>query len=280
MPARVDVEPGDVEPGDVEPVVVERGIIFAEKDGYRPLELDVYRPAVQHGPLPVLHQIHGGGWRVSHRSRAPRETRPWTPSFFDRMVAAGFVVVASSYRFSGEALYPAAIEDCLDAVRWIRTRVADHGGDPTRQVVFGQSAGGYLAAAVGLSREIDPVDGVICWYPLTDPGALADDDPAADFPSQWLGAALSTVPALTADAALPTRAHAGAPPFLIQHGTADTMAPFDQGRRLHEALIAAGATSHLETVDGGEHFFGGLDDAAVVALFDRAVAFATRCVTE
>lgn len=259
-------------------VVVERGVVFAEKDGYRFLELDVYRPGEPTEPRPVLHQIHGGGWRVSHRGRSPRETRAWTPSFFERMVAAGFVVVASSYRFSGEAPYPAAVEDSLDAVRWIRANIADHGGDPTRQVVFGQSAGGYLAAAVGLSREIDPVDGVICWYPLTDPGAIADDDPAADFPRQWLGARLSTIPDVTADASLPARAHPAAPPFLIQHGTGDTMAPFDQGRRLHDALLATGATSTLEPHDGAEHFFGGCDDATVVALFDRAMRFAADCV--
>lgn len=259
-------------------VVVERGVVFAEKDGYRFLELDVYRPAVVDGPRPVLHQIHGGGWRVSHRGRAPRETRAWTPSFFERMVAAGFVVVASSYRFSGEARYPAAVEDVLDAVRWIRANIAAHGGDPDRQVVFGQSAGGYLAAAVGLAREIEAVDGVICWYPLTDPGALADDDPAADFPRQWLGAPLSTIPEVTAQASLPAQAHPGAPPFLIQHGTADTAAPFDQGRRLHAALLAAGAASTLEHHAGAEHFFDGLADDAVVAVFERAMRFATECV--
>lgn len=260
------------------PAIVERGIVFAEKDGYRFLELDVYRPLEASGPLPVLHQIHGGGWRVSHRGRSPRETRAWAPSFFDRMVDAGFVVVASSYRYSGEAPYPAAVEDTLDAVRWIRAEIARFGGDPARQVLFGQSAGGYLAASAGLSTEIDPVDGVVCWYPLTDPGAIADDDPAADFPSAWLGAPLSTIPEVCAGAALPARARADAPPFLIQHGTADTMAPFDQGRRLHEALAAAGADSTLESFDGAEHFFGGCDDDTVVTLFDRAMAFARRCV--
>lgn len=260
------------------PAVVERGIVFAEKDGYRFLELDVYRPVTASGPLPVLHQIHGGGWRVSHRGRSPRETRAWAPSFFDRMVDAGFVVVASSYRYSGEAPYPAAVEDALDATRWIRAEIARFGGDPSRQVVFGQSAGGYLAAAVGLSTDIDPVDGVVCWYPLTDPGAIADDDPAADFPSAWLGAPLSTIPEVCADASLPARARPDAPPFLIQHGTADTMAPFDQGRRLHDALVGAGATSTLEPFEGAEHFFGGCDDTTVVALFDRAMQFARSCV--
>ncbi len=255
-------------------MIVERGIVFAERDGFRHLELDVYRPIEAMGPLPVVHQIHGGGWRRSHRGLAPRETRAWTPSFFERMVDAGFVVVASSYRFSGEALFPAAIDDVVDAARWIDANVVRFGGDPSRVVTFGQSAGGYLAAAIGLRDDAPRTCGVVCWYPLTDPGAIADDDPAADFPSQWLGAPLSTVPELTAAASLPARAHAGAPPFLIQHGTADTMAPFDQGVRLHEALTAAGATSTLESVADAEHFFGGRDDADIVAVFDRALAFA------
>lgn len=260
------------------PAVVDRGIVFAEKDGYRFLELDVYRPVEVPGPLPVLHQIHGGGWRVSHRGRAPRETRGWSPSFFDRMVDSGFVVVASSYRYSGEARFPAAVEDSLDATRWIRDNIERFGGDPHRQVVFGQSAGGYLAAAVGLSDEIEPVDGVVCWYPLTDPGAIADDDPAAEFPAAWLGAPLSTIPEVCAAASLPARARAGVPPFLIQHGTADTMAPFAQGRRLHDALVAAGAASILEPFEGVEHFFVGCEEATVIALFDRAMAFTRSCV--
>ncbi len=258
-------------------IVVERGIVFAEKTGYRFLELDVYRPATPTGGArPVLHQIHGGGWRVSHRSRAPRETRGWAPTFFERMVAAGFVVVASSYRYSNEALYPAAVEDTFDAVRWVHANIAEHGGDPDRQVLFGQSAGGYLAAAAGLASNLAPVDGVICWYPLTDPTTIADDDPASVFPALWLGGTLSTIPAVAADASLPARAHAGAPPFLIQHGTDDEQAPFGNGTGLHEALLAVGVESTLERFDGARHFFAGTSDAEIEALFDRAMAFARR----
>ena len=62
------------------------------------------------------------------------------------MVGAGFVVAASDYRFSGEALYPAAIEDTADALRLLRDNADRFGIDPSRVVLFGQSGGGYLAA--------------------------------------------------------------------------------------------------------------------------------------
>jgi acetyl esterase/lipase len=259
-------------------VTVERAIPYAEKEGYRFLEVDVYRPADQDGPLPLLHYIHGGGWRRSSRQMAPRETRAWTPSLFEQMVAAGFVVAASDYRFSGEALYPAAIEDTTDAVRWLRDNADRFGIDPSRVVLFGQSGGGYLALAVGLSREIDPAQGIVAWYPVTDFSALADDDPASDFPSKWLGAPLSTVPDLVERARLPKLARPDAPPVLLQHGTADTMAPFDQSARMYDALIAAGASVEFERFEGAEHFFVGCDDAQVYQIFERAMQFARDCV--
>ncbi len=260
-------------------VTVERAIPYAEKEGYRFLELDVYRPAEQNGSLPLLHYIHGGGWRRSSRQMAPRETRGWTPSLFELMVDAGFVVAASDYRFSGEALYPAAVEDTADAVRWLRDNADRIGIDPSRIVLFGQSGGGYLALAVGLSSEIEPVQGVVAWYPLTDFSALADDDPASDFPSTWLGARLSTVPDLVEQSRLPRLARSDAPPVLLQHGTADTMAPFDQSVRMHNALVAAGAMVEFDRFEGAEHFFVGCDDNEVRAIFERAMRFASACAS-
>jgi acetyl esterase/lipase len=259
-------------------VIIERAIPYAEKEGYRFLEVDIYRRTDQSGPLPLLHYIHGGGWRRSSRQMAPRETRGWTPSLFEQMVGAGFVVAATDYRFSGEALYPAAIEDTTDAVRWLRDHADRFGIDPLRVVLFGQSGGGYLALAVGLSRDVAPVQGIVAWYPVTDFSALADDDPASDFPSKWLGAPLSTVPDLVERARLPRLARADAPPVLLQHGTADTMAPFEQSVRMHDALTAAGAAVEFDRFEGAEHFFVGCDDTQVHEIFERSMQFARDCV--
>lgn len=258
---------------------VEQSVIFAEKDGYRPIELDVHRIAGSSEPLPLLLNVHGGGWRVSSRQRAPRETRSWTPSFFERLAAAGFVVASSDYRFSAEALYPAAIEDTVDALQFLRANAERFGIDPERAVVFGQSGGGYLAAAVGLHQAIEPVRGVVCWYPLTDFSRLDPTDAAAaTYPAQFLGAPLGEVPELVEASALTRLAHADAPPFLLHHGTADTMAPYDQSVALRDALAAAGASVELDSVDGAEHFFEGAGAARVEDIFRRTIDFARRCV--
>ena len=66
--------------------------------------------------------------------------------------------------------------------------------------------------------------------------------------------------------------------MLLQHGTSDTMAPFDQSVRLRDALVAVGAPVDLEAVDGAEHFFQGCDDVDVKDIFERTMQFARRCV--
>jgi acetyl esterase/lipase len=249
---------------------VDRAVIFGEKDGFRALELDVYRARESSEPRPLVLYVHGGGWRVSSRQRAPRETRQWTPSFFERVVDAGFVVAANDYRFSGEALFPAAVEDTGDALRWLREHAADYGIDPARVVLWGQSAGGLLAAMVGLDPDSRPLRGVVCWYPLTDLASLDHDD-AASFAALFLGGSIGGRLDLARMASPTSHAHKDAPPFLLQHGTNDTMAPFDQSVRLRDALTNAGGNARLEAVDGAGHFFEGSDD--VDAIFGRAVEF-------
>ena len=260
-------------------ITTERAVIYAEIPGYRALELDVHRDATTDETRPLLVSVHGGGWRVSNRQRTPRETRGWERSFHERMVDAGFVVACPSYRHSAEALYPAAVEDVAAAVEFLRSHAAEYGADASRVVLFGQSAGGYLALAVGLDPTIAPVQGIVAWYPLTDFSTMGDDESAAIFPSQWLGAPLSALAATVEQARLPRLARADAPPVLLQHGTADTMAPYDQSLLMEAALRAAGATVELETIDGADHFFGGASDETVEQIFEHAMAFSRICTT-
>ncbi len=147
---------------------VDKAIVFAEREGYRALELDVYRSASSSdAPLPVVVFIHGGGWSVGHR-RAPRETREWDRGFFERICDAGFAVAAISYRFSGEAAFPAQIDDVVDALRWLEGHADDLGIDAAHTYLWGASAGGMLAALAGLLPEGPSVRGVVVWYAVSD----------------------------------------------------------------------------------------------------------------
>jgi acetyl esterase/lipase len=256
-------------------VHVDKAIVFAERDGFRALELDVYRPDGQRdvggdGERPLVVYVHGGGWRVSHRSRAPRETRGWSRGFFERLVDAGFVVAAHDYRLSGEAIFPAQLDDTVQALRWLHANAGELGVASGRTYLWGASGGGNLAALAALVPDAPAVAGVVCWYPVTDLTAL-DHDADDSYEAYLLGGPIGEHLDLARSASPVTYAHAGAPPFLLQHGDADTWVPHDQSVRLAAALEAAGAPVQFESVPGADHFFGGAPD--VEGIYQRALDF-------
>jgi acetyl esterase len=115
----------------------------------------VYRPT-QADNAPMVLLIHGGGWAFG----SIEETEPLA-----RYLAAesGAVVVSTSYRLAPEHPFPAGLHDCEATLRWILTEGRKYGGDPSRLAVGGGSAGGNLAAAVGL-RAPDKVKALLLFY--------------------------------------------------------------------------------------------------------------------
>jgi acetyl esterase/lipase len=251
----------------------DKAIVFAEREGYRALELDIYRDGSSPAsPLPVVVFVHGGGWRVGHR-RAPRETREWERGFFDRICDAGFAAVACSYRFSGEATFPAQIDDVVDALRWIRDQGAEHGLNADRVYLWGASGGGTLAALAALVPEAPAVRGAVIWYAVSDFLSL-DLDATETWEAHLFGGPIGENAALARSASPLSFVRGDAPPFFIQHGELDTWVAFDQSVRLEKALGAVGAPVELEAVPGADHFFGGAPD--IEAIFERALAFLCR----
>ena len=205
---------------------------------------------------------------MSHRSRAPRETRPWDPGFFERLTTAGFVVAAPDYRFSGEARFPAQLDDVIEALCWLQAQADALGIDSRRTYLWGCSAGGALAAMAALVDGAPSVAGVVCAYAISD--LLALDQEAIDtFEAHLLGGAIGEHEELARSASAVSHVHAGAPPFLLQHGDADMWVPCDQSVRLAEGLQRAGVRFELDVVAGADHFFGGAPD--IEAIFDRAL---------
>jgi acetyl esterase/lipase len=249
-------------------VTVHRDVEYAEVLGFRPLELDLYLPSGASGPVPVVIHVHGGGWRRGSR-RHPLPALG--DGFYPGLAAAGIAVAAIDYRLSGEARYPAAVDDVRAAVAWARTALPGHGITPGPLVLWGDSAGGHLALLTALTGTL--VDGVVAWFPVTDLAGLRgpDDEDPESREALFLGAPPSLVPELARAASPVSHAHAGAPPVLLMHGDSDAMVPADQSIRLARALRDAGGTVTLELVPGASHFWDGADD--VPGIVARSAGF-------
>ena len=154
-------------------VTIHRDVVYSRAPGYRPLSLDLYAPE---GPARALClYLHGGGWRVGSRADGPGTARDWTPSFFERVAAMGLAMASVDYRLTGEARWPAQLDDVAAAAAFLSLQRKPLGVPTHRTVAWGVSAGGHLAAMHAL-RSADPgLDAVVCWYPPTDLAALADD---------------------------------------------------------------------------------------------------------
>ena len=254
-------------------VRVRHGVPYNALPGIRPLELDLYLPPEAPAAPPVVVFLHGGGWRLGSRHSAGPLFAGAAP--FVLLASRGIAVAAVDYRLSGEALWPAQLDDARAAVRWLRARAGELGIDGDRIAAWGESAGGHLAALLGLTDA--SVNAVVAWYAPSDLAALAGDigaDPmAADSrEAQLLGAPLPAVPELTAQASPVTHVHPGAPRFLLLHGTDDHFVPCVQSERFRDALSAAGVPVELETYEGADHMWRGSATAAEKAL-DRTADF-------
>jgi len=248
---------------------------YGEVLGFRPLELDLYVPAGLEGPVPVVVYVHGGGWQRGSR----RDPPPLLDAdFYDQIAAQGLAVAAVDYRLSGEARFPAPLEDVRAAVGWVRDHGAEHGLDPGRVFLWGDSAGGHLALLAALTGSA--VRAVVAWFAVTDlvgmPFDLAEaggiPDPGPDSrEARLLGAPAASVPDLARQASPVAHARADAPPVLLMHGTADDLVPAAQSIRLAEALRRTGTRVELELVPGASHFWKGASDIA--AILARSVEF-------
>lgn len=254
---------------------LQRGVVYAARPGYRPLELDLHTPPG--GPAPLIVFVHGGGWRVGSRTMFCPTWRDWAPTPFQRLVDAGFAVASVDYRLSGEATFPAQLDDVLAALDWLRGRPDV---DADRMVLWGESAGGHLAALAGLRGC---VRGVVDWYGPADlrtlaeqarPDAVARADEPGSREELLLGAPVARAGELATEASPVTHVHADAPPFHIAHGDADRFVPTAQSEQLASALRACGVDVELTLVPGADHLW--VDAPDPDGVFDAALTFAGR----
>lgn len=255
--------------------------------GFRPLRLDLHVPAG--GAAPLMIYIHGGAFIAGshHADDVVHPHKPIRKGFVD----AGYAFASVSYRFAGEGAFPMGLHDCLAAVRWLRTYGTELGIDVSKIAVLGESAGGHMAAFVGLNltdpEMVGNVGGLECsshvdvcvpWYPPVElgaqPGTQVDGDRDWKPEDYLIGARVDRRPDLARRGSplhhVGSASHA---PMLFQHGDADMLVPTTQSEKMHSALLARGYASELDIVPGGDHAFTTVDCTPVVA---RAVAFCDR----
>lgn len=228
----------------------------------RDLKLDILAPAAP-GKYPLVVYITGGGFVI-----APKENALNLRTF---VAEHGFVVASIQYRTAMDgANYRDGITDVKSAIRYLRAHAADYGIDPARVAVWGESAGGYLSAMVGVTNGVkdfengDNLDQSSAVQAVVDKFGTADTaNLAEDFNPEMAGMAapMSPIGRYMADGgtAFPPASnpltyidHAD-PPFLIFHGSQDRLVSPSQTLRLHNALRAAGVDSRRYVLDGAGH---------------------------
>lgn len=245
--------------------------------GGKSRSLDLYLPEQPGAPRPLVVWIHGGAWKSGTKDGNPAA----------RLLEAGFASASVEYRLSQEAVFPAQIEDCKAAIRFLRANAAKYGIDPARIGVWGASAGGHLVALLGTAGDAKEferganagvssrVQAVCDWFGPANlltmgvqsgPESRLQHDAPNSPESQLVGGPVQELKDKARAASPLTYVSTDDPPFLIMHGDRDPVVPFAQSQELHDALQRAGVESRLHVIQGGGHGGAGFNAPEVQAM--------------
>jgi acetyl esterase/lipase len=209
-------------------------------------QLDIYRPrSIPASGCPVLLQIHGGAWIIGDKAQ---QALP----LMQHLASRGWICVAANYRLSPSVGFPVHLEDCKRALCWIRSKGSEYGMDTRFVAVTGGSAGGHLAALMGLTENrpelqrdhpgVDTsVQACVPFYGVYDFLARYQQHPNADVVIRFLKDRVlhespEQNPALWDLASPVAQIHENAPPFMLVHGQQDSLAAINDGRTFAQRL--------------------------------------------
>ena len=253
-----------------------RDVPFSKADGV-PLSLDVYQPAAK-GRVPIIMQIYGGSWQ----SGTPRNQEWFSRYFAER----GYLVVAIDYRHAPEWKWPEQIVDVRTALYWMSQEAGKYGGDQSRIVLVGRSAGAQLAMRLAYQEGPSSIRGVVNYYGPVD---LADGwrqppkpDPAnvRGILEAFIGGTPDQKPEHYRHASPITWVSKAAAPTLSIYGARDHIVEARFGRMLDAAMKNAGATSVLLELPWSEHGFdavpNGMGGKVALNYTERFIAWAVQ----
>lgn len=232
----------------------------------RELLLDAFLPKGD-GPYPAVLVVHGGAWRSGDRKQLR--------SYANALVERGFVCFAIDYRLAPKDKFPAQIDDCREAVKWIRANSASYKVDPNKLGAIGYSAGGHLVCLLGTTGEapsekngnVDTrIQAVAAGGAPTDFRVFPDNGKWAEY---WMGGDLKTQPDRFRDASATLFVDKDDPPVFFFNGTDDKLVPIEWSKSCFEALKAKGVKTEMHTIDGAGHLTAAMNPEAL----EKAYAF-------
>jgi acetyl esterase/lipase len=255
-------------------------VVYSSPSGFRPLVVDIYMPPKKGGAKPLILYIHGGGWVGGHTRHSGALSN--FPAVLAKLASEGFVVASLEYRLSGEAPFPAQLQDSRAAIRFLKANAAKYGIDPAKVGVWGGSAGGHLSALTAYScgdTSLEPapaaagsecVQSLVSWYGVFDFAAMINrplpSNGQVSPENQLLRCKpVECDPAQIAAVSPVSYIDANDPPSLLIHGEKDAVVDVSQSRIAEARLKAAGASVESIYIPGVDHSFIGASYAETKA---------------
>lgn len=230
-------------------------VVYTRGPGWQQ-KMDLYLAPKERGPVPIVINIHGGGWNQGFKE----SQTGFTPFF-----KAGFAVANIEYRLTPQAKAPAAVEDARCALIYIIKNAKALNVDVDRIVIMGGSAGAHLALMAGLLANDHRFDSncagvenihvaaIIDKYGITDVNDWAYGSHSANQPAvAWLGNKAKDEAFMRSVSPI-SYVNRNNPPVFIVHGDADPIVPYEESVKLHKKLEEAGVKTVFMTVQGGKH---------------------------
>jgi len=219
--------------------------------------LDIYLPNNIEGPFPVLVMIHGG-------NSDKKDLIIWGQTFARK----GYAAISINHRQWPDYSFPDHVEDAFCALAWIVNSADDYAFDPDQIVVMGHSAGGSLAATLGVINKPekylencphplnnnDSIKGVIAFTVIFDYQTAAAESPnLEDYTIDLLGGSYEEIPEIWQEASAANWVDGNDPPFLLIHGGNDQSISPEQSIQAAEILEDAGVPVELLLIPGASH---------------------------
>jgi len=207
------------------------------------LKLDIYHQKNISDTTPLIIFIHGGAWKKGDK----HSYWPYLIPYAEK----GYITATIQYRLTGEAIYPAQLNDVISAIQWLQENANEYHIDKNKIALVGGSAGGHLAMMAAYSDASLKIKGLVNLYgpsDLTTPYAQQTESV-----QKLIGASYQEVPELYKMASPITYISKDIPPTLTFQGTLDELVPYEQSDNLDKKIKEAGAISYYHKLKGWPH---------------------------